>query len=208
LRQRACRRQAQNSALGIFVSANRFEHVLDGACSINQQGVSMNRRAVFSQFGILLMGLALLPNNAIAQQKSLKDQLVGTWTFVGSTGKTSDGSPIWGANPKGVLIFTDNGHYSSHIMRSDVPKFASKNRLQGTPEENKAAVLGGIASFGTYTVNEANKSFTVRFEGSSYPNNTGIEQTRPFTITGEELKVINPASSAGGQTELTYKRAK
>jgi len=150
----------------------------------------------------------LLPSDVGAQPKTLKEQLLGTWTFVGSTGKAPDGTPIWGANPRGLLIFTDNGHYSSHILRADVPKFAAKNRLQGTPDENKAAVHGGIATFGTYTVNEASKSFTVRFEGSSYPNNSGIEQTRPFTITGDELKVINPASSGGGQTELTYKRAK
>ena len=168
----------------------------------------MNRRSILGISALSVATLVLLPTSATSQQKTLKEQLVGSWTFVGSTGKSPDGSPIWGANPKGVLIFTDNGHYTSHILRSDVPKFAAKNRLQGSPEENKAAVQGGIASFGTYTVNEANKTFTVRFEGSSYPNNTGIEQTRPFTITGEELKVINPASSAGGQqTELTYKRA-
>jgi len=92
-------------------------------------------------------------------------------------------------------------------VRTDVPKFTAKNRLQGTPDESRAAVQGGIASFGTYTFNEADKSFTVRFEGSSYPNLTGTEQTRPFTLTGDEMKVINPASSAGGQTELVYKRA-
>ena len=80
--------------------------------------------------------------------------------------------------------------------------------MQGTPDENKAAVHGSIGTFGTYTVDEASKSFTVRFEASSYPNNTGIEQTRPFTITGDDLKITNPASSAGGQTELIYKRAK
>ena len=169
----------------------------------------MNRLSILGIAGLTAVVFTALPPKAFSQQKSLKDQLVGTWTFVGSTGKAQDGSPIWGPNPKGQLIFTDNGHYSSHILRSDVPKFTSKSRLQGTPDENKAAVHGGIASFGTYTVDEANKSFTVRFEGSSYPNNTGIEQTRPFTITGEELKVINPASSAGtGQTELTYRRAK
>jgi hypothetical protein len=68
---------------------------------------------------------------------------------------------------------------------------------------------GSVANFGTYTVDEAHKSFTVRYEGSSYPNNEGTEQTRPFTITGDELKVINPASTAtGSQSELTYKRAK
>ena len=168
----------------------------------------MNRRSVLTLTAISLLGTSLLATDAVGQQKALKEQLVGTWTFVSSTGKNPDGSPVWGGNPKGLLIFTDNGRYSSHIERADVPKFAAKNRFQGTPAENKAAVHGGIASFGTYTVNEANKSFIVRFEASSYPNNTGDEQTRPFTITGDELKVINPASSAGGQTELVYKRAK
>jgi hypothetical protein len=155
---------------------------------------------------LMVFGLFAAPT---AQQKTLKDQLVGTWNFVSTTGKLPDGSATWGANPKGLLIFADNGRYSSIIVRSDVPKFVSKNRVQGTAEENKAAVHGGIGSFGTYTVDEAKKSFTVRFEGSTYPNNTGTEQTRPFTITGDELKIINPASTATGeQTELTYRRAK
>ena len=157
----------------------------------------------------LLLVTGLLADDGAAQQGKLKGQLVGTWQFVGSTGKNPDGSPIWGTNPKGLLIFTDNGRYSSHILRSDVPHFAAKSRVQGTPDENKAAVHGSIASFGTYTVNEANKSFAVRFEGSSYPNNTGVEQTRPFTLTGDDLKIINPANTASGaQSELVYKRAK
>jgi Lipocalin-like domain len=156
----------------------------------------------------LTLAVGVLAGAVVAQQKTLKEQLVGTWIFISSSGKLADGSPVWGSNPKGILIFTDDGHYSSHLVRADVPKFAANNRLQGTPEENKAAVHGSIASFGRYTVDEAKKSFTVRFEGSSYPNNTGTEQTRPFTISGEELKVTNPASSAGGQTELVYKRAK
>ena len=94
-------------------------------------------------------------------------------------------------------------------MRSDRPKFASNNRLQGTPEENKAGVHGTISSFGTYSVNEANKTYTIRFEGSSYPNVEGTESTRPFTIAGDELRVTNPAPTAGGPpSQLVYKRAK
>ena len=168
----------------------------------------MRRLAAFA-ITVLSLAVGLLSGDASAQQKTLKEQLVGAWTFVGSTGKNSDGGPLWGVNPKGLLIFTENGYWSTHILRTDVQKFAAKDRLKGTPDENKAAVQGAIASFGTYTVNEANKSFTARFEGSSFPNFSGIEQTRPFTITGDELKVVNPASSAGGQRfELTYRRAK
>ena len=156
----------------------------------------------------LLIGVALHVRDVGAQQKTLKEQLLGAWTFVSSTGKIADGSPAWGANPTGLLIFADNGRYSSIIVRSDLPKFASKNRMQGTPDENKAAVHRSIGTFGTYTVDEAKKSFTVKFEGSTYANQTGTEQTRPVVINGDELKITNPSSTYGGETVLTYKRAK
>ena len=38
----------------------------------------MNRRSVLS---IMMLGLTALPNSAISQQWSIKDQLVGTWTL-------------------------------------------------------------------------------------------------------------------------------
>jgi hypothetical protein len=152
---------------------------------------------------LVLFGIAVP-----AQAQSLKQQLVGTWTLVSSTTKLPDGSPAWGTNPKGLLIFTANEYFSSQIVRSDLPKFASKNRAQGTPEENKAVVQGSITTFGTYTVDETKKTYTLKFEGSSFPNRVGTEQTRPFTIAGDELKVTNPSTTVGGSSEAVYKRAK
>jgi hypothetical protein len=169
----------------------------------------MNRRSILSLSAITALGLALVPSSAIGQQKSLKEQLLGTWTFVSSTTKNADGSPLWGANPKGLIIFTDNGRFSSHTMRGDRPKFASNNRGQGTPDENKAVAIGTISSFGTYTVDEANKTYVLRYAGSSYPNLEGTSQTRPFTIAGDELRVTNPAPTVGGPpSQLVYRRAK
>ena len=40
----------------------------------------MNRRSVLSVSAIAVLGLALLPATAFSQQKSLKEQIVGTWT--------------------------------------------------------------------------------------------------------------------------------
>jgi hypothetical protein len=37
---------------------------------------------------------------------------------------------------------------------------------------------GAIASFGKYTVDEDKKAFSVRFEGSTFPNNEGAEQQK------------------------------
>jgi len=180
----------------------------DARGAIRDREENMNRPSVFSTSVLMALGVALLPSNVVGQQKSIKEQLVGTWTFVSSTTKLPDGSPAWGTNPKGLLIFTENDYFSSQIVRSDLPKFASNNRAQGTPEENKAVIQGSIATFGTYTVDETKKNYTLKFEGSSFPNRAETEQTRAFTIAADELKVTNPSTSVGGSSELVYKRAK
>ena len=146
---------------------------------------------------------------AVAQQKSLKEQLVGTWTFVSSNAKLPDGSPLWGNNPKSLLIFTNNGYYTWHVFRSDRPKFASNNRMQGTPDENKAVMQGSLAYFGTYSVNEGDKTVMFRVEGSTYPNSEGEELKRIITsLTTDELKYVNPSTTLGARVEAVFRRAK
>jgi Lipocalin-like domain len=170
----------------------------------------MNWRNIFGIFSISVLGLALTTSGVIAQQKSLKDQLVGTWQFVSSTGKLADGSPTWGSNPTGLLIFTENGRFSVQIMRTDRPKYASNNRMKGTPEEIKATAEGTISYFGTYAVSEADKTVTYKIEGASFPNWNGTDQKRPVvSLMADELKYNNPAPSIGGPaTELVWKRIK
>jgi hypothetical protein len=169
----------------------------------------MNRRSILSISAMTALGLALVPSGTVAQQKSLKDQLVGTWTFVSATTKRPDGSPQWGSNPKGLAIIADNGRFSESIMRSDRTKFAANNRLQGTPDDNKVTAQGTISTYGTYTVDEAKKTYTLRIEGSTYPNLEGTEITRPVTITGDEMTATNPSPTVGGPpSQLVWRRAK
>jgi hypothetical protein len=179
-------------------------YACSGAYSAKPKEEIMKLTSAFITTTLLVLFGIAVP----AQAQSLKQQLVGTWTLVSSTSKLPDGSPAWGTNPKGLLIFTENGYFSSQIVRSDIPKFASQNRAQGTPEENRAVVQGSIGTFGTYTVDETKKTYTLKFEGSSFPNRTGTEQTRPLTIVGDELKVTNPSTTVGGSSEAIYKRAK
>jgi len=170
----------------------------------------MNRRSILNLSAITALGLVVSLNSATAQQKSLKEQLVGTWAFVSSTGKLADGSPVWGTNPKGQLSFDANGRVSIIIVRSDLTKYASNNRMQTTPAEDKATVQGAIAYFGTYTVNEADRSYTNHVAASSYPNWNGTDLKQVVeSTTAEELKIRNPSPSYGGPpTLLTYRRVK
>ena len=111
----------------------------------------MNRRYIVSLSALTALGLALLPSSATSQQKSLKDQLVGTWTLVSATQKTKEGakSDRWGPNPRGRAVFEANGRYSFMIFRTDVLKFAANNMNQVTAEETKAAIQGMTANYGT-----------------------------------------------------------
>src|SRR5690349_194983 len=72
---------------------------------------TMNRRNVISLSAATALGLAFLSGSAIAQQKSLKDQLVGTWTVAAWEQTNKDGSKLhrFGANPKGVNVFNADG---------------------------------------------------------------------------------------------------
>ena len=171
----------------------------------------MNRRSVFSISAMTVLGLALAPGDAVAQQKSLKEQLVGTWTFGSAIDVHKDGTRTdrWGPNPKGILMFDGNGRYALMIMRSDLPKFAAKTSDQGTADESKAVLKGLIVHFGTYSVNEADKTVTTRIEGSSFPNLSGMDQKRIITsVTTDELKYTNPATATGTTAEAIWKRAK
>jgi Lipocalin-like domain len=69
-------------------------------------------------------------------------------------------------------------------------------------------VQGTLTHFGTYNVNETEPSVTLHIESSSFPNWTGTEQKRTFSIMGDDLKWITPAASGGGSAELVWKRAK
>jgi hypothetical protein len=161
----------------------------------------------------LVVGLAMLPGGAMAQQKSIKDQIVGTWTLLLVDNIKDDGThvPVYGPNPEGTLIVTADGHYSLQIFRHGRPAFASKDRLKWTADENKAAVQGMISHFGTYATDEAAKTFTFRIEASSFPNWDATVQKRPITaITDDVLAFNNPTPSTSGyvRAELAWKKAK
>lgn len=170
----------------------------------------MNRRHLLSVSAVAVLGLALLPSSAVGQQKSLKDQLVGTWTLVTWEQTNPDGSKFqrFGANPKGVNVFDASGRVFVMYARPDLPKIASGNPSNPTPEEARAIVGGAIGYFGTYTVNEADKSVAFRLEASSFPNLLLADAKRTIvSLTADELKYGNAIPLTGGRIDYVFRRA-
>jgi hypothetical protein len=145
-----------------------------------------------------------------AQQKgggSAKD-LVGTWTIVSNNGVQPDGKKFqpFGANPVGMLMFDSGGRYSLQICSSGRPKFASNNRVKGTPEEYKSATEGCNPHWGKYSVEGSAIVFNI--EHSMFPNWEGIQQKRAFTVAGDDMKYTVPSASGGGVVEVHWRRVK
>jgi len=171
----------------------------------------MNRFSFFIFSTIGTLALAAMPTGAAAQQKSLKDQLVGIWTVASIENTAPNGAKrlIFGANPKGQYIFDAGGRFSLMLVNPDISKFKVNNRLEGTTEENKAVVQGTVAYFGAWSVDEANKAIVLKMEGHLFPNARDATQKRTVRrISADEWESFNAESGAGGTTVSVWKRAK
>ena len=140
-----------------------------------------------------------------AEAQTAKD-LVGTWKLVSAViSKGSTKTDGFGPNPNGALVFGSDGRFALVFLRSDLPKVASGDRSSQTPDESRAIAQGSIATFGTYTVD--GKAIVMRLEGSTFPNWSGAEQRRPFSLSGDELTYTTPGST-GVATDVTLRRVK
>jgi hypothetical protein len=159
--------------------------------------------------GVVALVVAAAP--AAAQQKSLRDQIVGTWNFVVAEVVAPDGKKSFpfGETPKGILIFTAGGQFVQVHVASDLPKIASNNRLTGTPEEYSTIMRRSISLFGTYAVDEEKKTVTYNIVSSTYPNFAGEAQVRTIDkLTADEFVNTNPNVAGGrGRASNFYKRA-
>jgi hypothetical protein len=162
---------------------------------------------------VALLALALSAAAAAAQPaKSLKDQIVGSWNFVVAEVNSPDGKKSFpfGETPKGILIFTADGRFAQIHVAGDLRSIASNNRMTGTPEEYADIVKRSLSVFGTYSVDEANKTVTYNIVASTFPNWEGQAQTRNIDkLTAEEFVNTNPNVGGGrGSASNFYRRVR
>jgi len=171
----------------------------------------MNRYSIFSLSVITAFGLALLAINAVAQQRTLKDQLVGAWTLVSYDSIGNDGSKkaVFGPQPRGTLMMDADGHYAMVLADPGRAKWPSDLRTEVPTEQLASAAKGLVAQFGDWSVDEPSKTMTRKVAGALSPNLAGIEQKMTIALSGDELKVLTATSGVTGtRTEQVFRRAK
>src|SRR3984957_5187698 len=109
----------------------------------------MNRRTTLAiaTTALLCLAVGLSASDSLAQQKSLKEQLVGTWTLVSSDQVRPEGSMLkqFGSNPKGINVFDANGRFFLMIASADNSKIASNNLSETNSEEGGGLIVESIA---------------------------------------------------------------
>jgi hypothetical protein len=160
----------------------------------------------------LVMMFSALPFNGIssAQENSLRAQLIGNWKPVSIVVTRPDGSKLSPFSDKlsGIMVLASDGTVALVNTRLDLPRLASGNRLTGTPEEYSTIMKGAHAFFGTFTVDEAAKTFTISITGSLYPNEIGAKSLRSVTSIDKDRLQFTYPGGGGATADAVWTRAK
>jgi hypothetical protein len=164
----------------------------------------MQQHSVFTLTTMMALGLAALLGSAPAQQKSLKEQLLGTWILVSLAEVYPDGrrENPWGPDLKGAVNFDSSGKVMLMLIGADLPN------PTGKPQESSRMV---VAYFGTYAVDEAAKTVTYTAERATTPVFDGLARKANVTVNGDELRQTSaPVTGPQGTfvPNLVFRRAK
>lgn len=158
-----------------------------------------------SVVAMVVLAICISVPGARAQSVSL----VGSWSLVSLTvTRSGTDEELLGAHPEGLLVFGNDGRYALVGVRTDLPKFASGNRLQGTADENAEIAKGNVAHFGMYTVDTAAHVIVFHIQRGTFPNWDGDVQRRPFIIDGDRLTHVTPGSFGYGAAKVVWQRMK
>jgi hypothetical protein len=142
----------------------------------------MNRRSLVSVS--MGLGFALFTGIAASQQTPLRDAVVGSWSLVSAIDHYDNGKKInnWGAI-KGRITFDREGRFSQIIIGEAQPA------MKTTDPRKPDAPL--VAYYGTYTVDDAARSVTLKLEAASYSARAGTPSTATVTIKGDAMTMVS-----------------
>jgi hypothetical protein len=131
------------------------------------------------------ISLAALTNNVVnAQQKSLKDSLVGAWLITSATDTDEKGqnTNAWGGPVHGQITLGRTGRFTQIIIGQPVASMK-----QDDPRKPDALI---VAYYGTYTIDEASKKIGLKIEGAAYSSRVGQPQSWTVEGSGDKLTLV------------------
>ncbi len=118
------------------------------------------------------------------QKAGDRERLIGAWHLARIDAPGPDGKSMDGPQPKGMLIYTRDGHMSVQLM---YPKSANA-------QSNEYVQDGYEASFGSYDVDEATHTLTHHVQGSNTRDLlVGKDLPRLYQFTDDGKLIIRSA---------------
>jgi hypothetical protein len=146
-------------------------------------------RGLRTAAGIVLvfaMTLGLFASAQTARADSAREKLIGAWHLVRIDTPGADGNAAAGPQPKGMLIYTRDGHVSVQLM---YPKIQHDLNNQYVHD-------GYEASFGTYDVDETTHTLTHHVQGSNTEDLlVGKDLRRTYQFTKDGRLIIRSTRS-------------
>ncbi|MGA2850205.1 MAG: lipocalin-like domain-containing protein [Terracidiphilus sp.] len=113
-----------------------------------------------------------------------RDKLIGAWHLVRIDATGTDGKSADVAQPKGILIYTRDGHISVQLMYPKPANVPSNEFVQD----------GYEASFGDFDIDEVKHLLTHHVRGSITRDLlVGKDVLLGYTITGDGHLIVRPA---------------
>jgi hypothetical protein len=144
-------------------------------------------------------GLAVEGARALSE---LEDRFVGIWKLV-AIERRRDGEllPVPGEYSTGLLIYTSTGHMSVQLMKPDREKFVE---ARSSGKSAKATLESYLAYFGTFTVNEADRTITHHKQGDLYPGRNP-DSVRSYRFSDNRLMLV-PIEAEKTVTTVIWER--
>jgi hypothetical protein len=136
---------------------------------------------VFAAF-VAIAGFA--PAQSASSQPGDREKLIGAWHLARIEAPGPDGKPMDMPQPKGMLIYTRDGHVSVQLMYPRSAGALSNEYVQN----------GYEASFGSYDVDEATHTLTHHVQGSVTRDLlVGKDLPRVYQFTADGHLIIKSA---------------
>jgi hypothetical protein len=161
----------------------------------------MTRRGIISALSLAPFGHART-NGAGARKK-----FVGVWKLVSGESKDEVTGVVrypWGKKPVGRLAYDDAGRVFAQLMNPDrksIGGIANRGAAaaigKASAEEMREILTGFNAYFGTFDVDEPDRTVIHHLQSALIPSWVGTDQRRKYEFSGSnQLIMFNTASQA------------
>ena len=177
-----------------------------------------SRRLLLLWLVILTTISSATPSAAQPQSdKSVREQLIGTWRLVSIETIRPNGEiiyPYYGKHPQGLIMYDRSGWMSVQIVSDPapaVPAVDSREAFAAAPVVDKAKAAEGYYAYcGTWILDVSKSTVTHHIMQSLLPGERGQDGVRYLALNGDRLTLTAKTHEMGEdhQRRLVWQRIK